>query len=111
MQEPGGVKFGGEGEQAALRAADTKVSPAVATVNILVQIMQIPPVNQRNIKGAAGPSKATHMQVPPSASDVQLHSRNKQEKQINEEQQVSGNREQAEERRECEQDQDGKGVQ
>lgn len=111
MQESGGVKFGGEGEQTALRAADTKVSPAVAVVNILVQIVQIPPINQRNIKGATGPSKTAHMQMPPSASDVQLHSRNKQEEQIDEEQQVSVNRGQAEEGGECEQDQDGKGVQ
>lgn len=73
--------------------------------------MQIPPINQRNIKSTAGPSKTAHMPMPPGAGDVQVHSRNKQEEQIDEEQQVSVNREQAEEGGECEQDQDGKGVQ
>ncbi len=49
--------------------------------------------------------------MPASASDIQFHSRNKQEEQIDEEQQVSVNRDQTEEVGECEQDQDGKGVQ
>ena len=92
MQEQGGVKFGGEGEQTALWAVDTKVSPVVAAVNILVQIVQIPPINQRNIKSTTGPSQATHMPMPASASDIQFHSRNKQEEQIDEEQQISVNR-------------------
>jgi hypothetical protein len=73
--------------------------------------MQIPPINQRNIKSTTGPSQATHMPMPASASDIQFHSRNKQEEQIDEEQQVSVNRDQTEEGGECEQDQDGKGVQ